>query len=177
MNDSKPAQGFVKSMCKLYADWSPRRTTLNRSNSFSAGDTSHEQDEEKVENSAKEQSENVGETTEEKISPPQRKGSFRLFRSNSWTTAKRNKKTEVKITSPTTTTITNTIENQRCSPSYSTKSQDSGFSENAAAPTANANTNNSGTSGTSSNNTAQSIQNQRLQFLRLVYKRNHCWFE
>ena len=175
MNDSKPAQGFVKSMCKLYADWSPRRTTLNRSNSFSAGDTSHEQDEEKVENSAKEQSENVGETTEEKISPPQRKGSFRLFRSNSWTTAKRNKKTEVKITSPTTSTTT--IENQRCSPSYSTKSQDSGFSENAAAPTANANTNNSGTSGTSSNNTAQSIQNQRLQFLRLVYKRNHCWFE
>ena len=156
-------------MCKLYADWSPRRSssTLNRSHSFSGGDTSHEKDAEKEgsffeNNSTKEQSEVVGEETTEKISPPQRKGSFRLFRSNSWTTAKRNKKTEVKITSPTTTT-TNTIENQRCSPSYSTKSQDSGFSENAAAPTAN-NNNNTGTSS----NTAQSIQNQRLQFLRLV---------
>ena len=155
-------------MCKLYADWSPRRSssTLNRSHSFSGGDTSHEKDAEKegsfFENtSTKEQSEVVGEETTEKISPPQRKGSFRLFRSNSWTTAKRNKKTEVKITSPTTTTTT--IENQRCSPSYSTKSQDSGFSENAAAPTAN-NNNNTGTSS----NTAQSIQNQRLQFLRLV---------
>ena len=154
-------------MCKLYADWSPRRSssTLNRSHSFSGGDTSHEKDAEKegsfFENSTKEQSEVVGEETTEKISPPQRKGSFRLFRSNSWTTAKRNKKTEVKITSPTTTTTT--IENQRCSPSYSTKSQDSGFSENAAAPTAN-NKNNTGTSS----NTAQSIQNQRLQFLRLV---------
>ena len=157
-------------MCKLYADWSPRRSssTLNRSHSFSGGDTSHEKDAEKegsfFENSTKEQSEVVGEETTEKISPPQRKGSFRLFRSNSWTTAKRNKKTEVKITSPTTTT-TNTIENQRCSPSYSTKSQDSGFSENAAAPTA---TNNNNTAGTSCSNTAQSIQNQRLQFLRLV---------
>ena len=157
-------------MCKLYADWSPRRSssTLNRSHSFSGGDTSHEKDAEKegsfFENSTKEQSEVVGEETTEKISPPQRKGSFRLFRSNSWTTAKRNKKTEVKITSPTTTT-TNTIENQRCSPSYSTKSQDSGFSENAAAPTAN---NNNNTAGTSCSNTAQSIQNQRLQFLRLV---------
>ena len=156
-------------MCKLYADWSPRRSssTLNRSHSFSGGDTSHEKDAEKegsfFENSTKEQSEVVGEETTEKISPPQRKGSFRLFRSNSWTTAKRNKKTEVKITSPTTTT-TNTIENQRCSPSYSTKSQDSGFSENAAAPTANNNHN----TGTSTSNTAQSIQNQRLQFLRLV---------
>ena len=156
-------------MCKLYADWSPRRSSssLNRSHSFSGGDTAHEKDAEKegsfFENSTKEQSEVVGEETTEKISPPQRKGSFRLFRSNSWTTAKRNKKTEVKITSPTTTTITNTIENQRCSPSYSTKSQDSGFSENAAAPTAN-NNNNTGTSS----NTAQSIQNQRLQFLRLV---------
>ena len=154
-------------MCKLYADWSPRRSSssLNRSHSFSGGDTSHEKDAEKegsfFENSTKEQSEVVGEETTEKISPPQRKGSFRLFRSNSWTTAKRNKKTEVKITSPTTTTTT--IENQRCSPSYSTKSQDSGFSENAAAPTAN-NNNNTGTSS----NTAQSIQNQRLQFLRLV---------
>ena len=154
-------------MCKLYADWSPRRSssTLNRSHSFSGGDTSHEKDAEKegsfFENSTKEQSEVVGEETTEKISPPQRKGSFRLFRSNSWTTAKRNKKTEVKITSPTTTTTT--IEKQRCSPSYSTKSQDSGFSENAAAPTAN-NNNNTGTSS----NTAQSIQNQRLQFLRLV---------
>ena len=155
-------------MCKLYADWSPRRSssTLNRSHSFSGGDTAHEKDAEKegsfFENtSTKEQSEVVGEETTEKISPPQRKGSFRLFRSNSWTTAKRNKKTEVKITSPTTTTTT--IENQRCSPSYSTKSQDSGFSENAAAPTAN-NNNNTGTSS----NTAQSIQNQRLQFLRLV---------
>ena len=155
-------------MCKLYADWSPRRSssTLNRSHSFSGGDTSHEKDAEKEgsffeNNSTKEQSEVVGEETTEKISPPQRKGSFRLFRSNSWTTAKRNKKTEVKITSPTTTTTT--IENQRCSPSYSTKSQDSGFSENAAAPTAN-NNNNTGTSS----NTAQSIQNQRLQFLRLV---------
>ena len=154
-------------MCKLYADWSPRRSssTLNRSHSFSGGETSHEKDAEKegsfFENSTKEQSEVVGEETTEKISPPQRKGSFRLFRSNSWTTAKRNKKTEVKITSPTTTTTT--IENQRCSPSYSTKSQDSGFSENAAAPTAN-NNNNTGTSS----NTAQSIQNQRLQFLRLV---------
>ena len=159
-------------MCKLYADWSPRRSssTLNRSHSFSGGDTAHEKDAEKEgsffeNNSTKEQSEVVGEETTEKISPPQRKaGSFRLFRSNSWTTAKRNKKTEVKITSPTTTTI----ENQRCSPSYSTKSQDSGFSENAV-PT---NTNNSGTSGTS--NTAQSIQNQRLQFLRFVYKKNIC---
>ena len=157
-------------MCKLYADWSPRRSssTLNRSHSFSGGDTSHEKDAEKEgsffeNNSTKEQSEVVGEETTEKISPPQRKGSFRLFRSNSWTTAKRNKKTEVKITSPTTT-ITNTIENQRCSPSYSTKSQDSGFSENAAAPTANNNNN----TGTSCSNTAQSIQNQRLQFLRLV---------
>ena len=155
-------------MCKLYADWSPRRSssTLNRSHSFSGGDTSHEKDAEKEgsffeNNSTKEQSEVVGEETTEKISPPQRKGSFRLFRSNSWTTAKRNKKTEVKITSPTTTKTT--IENQRCSPSYSTKSQDSGFSENAAAPTAN-NNNNTGTSS----NTAQSIQNQRLQFLRLV---------
>ena len=154
-------------MCKLYADWSPRRSssTLNRSHSFSGGDTSHEKDAEGsfFENSTKEQSEVVREETTEKISPPQRKGSFRLFRSNSWTTAKRNKKTEVKITSPTTT-ITNTIENQRCSPSYSTKSQDSGFSENAAAPTANNNNN----TGTSCSNTAQSIQNQRLQFLRLV---------
>ena len=165
-------------MCKLYADWSPRRSssTLNRSHSFSGGDTAHEKDAEKegsfFENtSTKEQSEVVGEETTEKISPPQRKaGSFRLFRSNSWTTAKRNKKTEVKITSPTTTTITNTIENQRCSPSYSTKSQDSGFSENATAPTANNNNNTAGTtSGTSGSNTAQSIQNQRLQFLRLVH--------
>ena len=164
-------------MCKLYADWSPRRSssTLNRSHSFSGGDTAHEKDAEKegsfFENSTKEQSEVVGEETTEKISPPQRKaGSFRLFRSNSWTTAKRNKKTEVevKITSPTTTTTT--IENQRCSPSYSTKSQDSGFSENAAAPTVNNNNNTAGTtSGTSGSNTAQSIQNQRLQFLRLVH--------
>ena len=166
-------------MCKLYADWSPRRSssTLNRSHSFSGGDTAHEKDAEKEgsffeNNSTKEQSEVVGEEeTTEKISPPQRKaGSFRLFRSNSWTTAKRNKKTEVKITSPMTTTITNTIENQRCSPSYSTKSQDSGFSENATAPTANNNNNTAGTtSGTSCSNTAQSIQNQRLQFLRLVH--------
>ena len=160
-------------MCKLYADWSPRRSssTLNRSHSFSGGDTSLGKDAEKegsfFENSTKEQSEVVGEETTEKISPPQRKGSFRLFRSNSWTATKRNKKTEVKITSPTTTTTT--IENQRCSPSYSTKSQDSGFSENAAAPTANNNNNAAGTtSGTSCSNTAQSIQNQRLQFLRLV---------
>ena len=60
-------------MCKLYADWSPRRSssTLNRSHSFSGGDTSHEKDAEKegsfFENSTKEQSEVVGEETTEKI--------------------------------------------------------------------------------------------------------------
>ena len=129
LDSPKPPSGFVKSMCKLYADWSPKRGALNRSNSFSGQESSPNEE-------------------ETKSSPPQSKGSFKLFRSNSWS-SRRKSKTEVKI-SPT-------IENQRCSPSYSTKSQDSGFSETAVANAAAAATN---------TNAAQSIQSQRLQFLR-----------
>ena len=129
LDSPKPPSGFVKSMCKLYADWSPKRGSLNRSNSFSGQESSPNEE-------------------ETKSSPPQSKGSFKLFRSNSWS-SRRKSKTEVKI-SPT-------IENQRCSPSYSTKSQDSGFSETAVAAAAAAAT---------TTNAAQSIQSQRLQFLR-----------
>ena len=129
LDSPKPPSGFVKSMCKLYADWSPKRGSLNRSNSFSGQESSPNEE-------------------ETKSSPPQSKGSFKLFRSNSWS-SRRKSKTEVKI-SPT-------IENQRCSPSYSTKSQDSGFSETAVAAAAAAAT---------ATNAAQSIQSQRLQFLR-----------
>ena len=128
LDSPKPPSGFVKSMCKLYADWSPKRGSLNRSNSFSGQESSPNEE-------------------ETKSSPPQSKGSFKLFRSNSWS-SRRKSKTEVKI-SPT-------IENQRCSPSYSTKSQDSGFSETAVAAAAAA----------TATNAAQSIQSQRLQFLR-----------
>ena len=129
LDSPKPPSGFVKSMCKLYADWSPKRGSLNRSNSFSGQESSPNEE-------------------ETKSSPPQSKGSFKLFRSNSWS-SRRKSKTEEKKISPT-------IENQRCSPSYSTKSQDSGFSETAVAAAAAA----------TATNAAQSIQSQRLQFLR-----------
>ena len=132
LDSPKPPSGFVKSMCKLYADWSPKRGSLNRSNSFSGQESSPNEE-------------------ETKSSPPQSKGSFKLFRSNSWS-SRRKSKTEVKI-SPT-------IENQRCSPSYSTKSQDSGFSETAVAAAAAA------SASATTTNAAQSIQSQRLQFLR-----------
>ena len=92
------------------------------------------------------------------------RGSFRLFRSNSWS-SRRKKTSEFSEIPVETTQIQNSSnENdviddpnrQRSSPSYSTKSQDSGcFSENGI---------NGLTSNT--NSTAQLIQNQRLQFLR-----------
>lgn len=146
VDSPKPPPGFVKSMCKLYADWSPKRRSLNRSNSFSG-----------PESSPPSLSNNEEETT---TTPPQRKGSFRLFRSNSWSSRRNKNKSEVKTSPPK-------IENQRCSPSYSTKSQDSGFSEHGAAKEIG-----STTTTASDNpaapvvNTAQLIHNQRLQFLR-----------
>ena len=74
-----------------------------------------------------------------------RRGSFRLFRSNSWGSRK---KKSPEISSPNEAII----EAQRCSPSsYSTKSQDSGYSDNAEQLR---------------NSASQLIQNQRLQFLR-----------
>ena len=100
------------------------------------------------------------------------RGSFRLFRSNSWSS--RRKKTSEFSGSPApsnipinveTTHIQNNSSNgskendvnsnhQRSSPSYSTKSQDSGcFSEN-------------GQGLTTSSSNSQLIHNQRLQFLR-----------
>ena len=140
-------------MCKLYADWSPKRRSLNRSNSFSGPESSSPP----LSNNEEETEKNSSNTT----TPPQRKGSFRLFRSNSWSARRNKNKSEVK-TSPK-------IENQRCSPSYSTKSQDSGFSEHGGAGTKEIG---SSTTTSSDNpvapvvNTAQLIHNQRLQFLR-----------
>ena len=147
VDSPKPPPGFVKSMCKLYADWSPKRRSLNRSNSFSG-----------PESSPPSLSNNEEETT---TTPPQRKGSFRLFRSNSWSSRRNKNKSEVRTSPPK-------IENQRCSPSYSTKSQDSGFSEHGAAKEIGSTTTTTASDNPAAPvvNTAQLIHNQRLQFLR-----------
>ena len=90
-----------------------------------------------------------------------RRGSFRLFRSNSWSSRKKKNPEVLPVTeggqasqlSPNNEAI---IEAQRCSPSsYSTKSQDSGFSDVPQVAGDQLRT-----------SASQLIQNQRLQFLR-----------
>ena len=84
-----------------------------------------------------------------------RRGSFRLFRSNSWSSRKKkSSEGQAQLEAPNEAII----EAQRCSPSsYSTKSQDSGFSDvpSQAVPGDQLRT-----------SASQLIQNQRLQFLR-----------
>ncbi len=111
VDSPKPPQGFVRSMCQLFTGSnSAGKSQLNRSNSFSgkSADSSN--------NSAR--------------------SSFRLFRSNSWSSRNKNKnKASAESESPESQQCQPVMirTQQRCSPSYSTKSQDSGFSENAAA--------------------------------------------
>ena len=90
-----------------------------------------------------------------------RRGSFRVFRSNSWSSRKKKNPEVLPVTeggqapqlSPNNEAI---IEAQRCSPSsYSTKSQDSGFSDVPQVAGDQLRT-----------SASQLIQNQRLQFLR-----------
>ena len=117
-------------MCKFYADNFTNKVSagLNRSNSFSGSHHSST------------------DTT-----PERREGSFKLFRSNSWSS--RRKKTVELGNEPILEEEQH--QQQRSSPSYSTKSQDSGFSENAGNEQLR-----------STNSASQLIQNQRLQFLR-----------
>ena len=86
-----------------------------------------------------------------------RGGSFRLFRSNSWSSRKK-KSPDILPPSPNEAII----EAQRCSPSsYSTKSQDSGYSDHGLAQHSSA-----AEPLRQQNSASQLIQNQRLQFLR-----------
>jgi hypothetical protein len=135
----KPAQGFVKSMCKFYADTIKitSKSSLNRSNSFSGKSD-----------------------TETALSSDQKRGSFRLFRSNSWSTRRKKSSETSNSSSPGSDQVPPA---QRCSPSYSTKSQDSGFSEQNAEQQQQQQHSQQLRAITS---TSQLIQNQRLQFLR-----------
>jgi len=175
MDSPRAPQGFVKSMCKFYADnFSPSRlgSKLNRSNSFTSGqDSSSATSNSSASSSSNDQSpQSVSETSK---SSETTRGSFRLFRSNSWS-SRRKKTSEFSEIPVETTQIQNSSKNssknssndddidnsnrQRSSPSYSTKSQDSGcFSENGI--------NGHGLTSTT-NSTAHLIHNQRLQFLR-----------
>ncbi len=120
VDSPRAPQGFVKSMCQLFGSSSSAKSQLNRSNSFSVRQKT--------------------ESTTGSLLSGQLRSSFRLFRSNSWSS--RNKNKTVKIADSETQSSQQTVTvstEQRCSPSsYSTKSQDSGFSENNNAAETNA---------------------------------------
>ena len=166
----KAPSGFVRSMCRFYVDNfsnnngvkgsdHKRNSPLNRSNSFSG--------QESVSSSPNES------PPQDMMLLPKNRGSFRLFRSNSWSS--RRKKTSSfseengALTSTNSSPVANNSSNddnidildaeqqQRSSPSYSTKSQDSGYSENGEQLKQ---------MTLQRVSASQLIQNQRLQFLR-----------
>lgn len=132
LDSPKPPTGFVKSMCKLYSDgFGLKKSTikkedgqrgtsdLNRSNSFSG-----------LTKSARNTLENSPE--EESPFSERRGGSFRLFRSRSWSL--RQKKTLFDSPNSETDRSKGTTSEPRLSPSYSVNSQDSGFLDSEKQP-------------------------------------------
>lgn len=138
--------GIVQSMCRLYADnfgstsslkKNSPNGTINRSHSFnspgspkvSSGQYSPNSDNLEIDiNESPSPSETSSHSpTQDQGIAGERKGSFRLFRSRSWSFKKKSN------SSPSSSSSPNEV--KRCSPSYSTKSQDSGFSDSGESHT------------------------------------------
>ena len=116
LNSPKPPTGIVQSMCKFYSD----RKVLNRSSSFSTS------------NGSPSPNSDTSASLSDKNRSPITVNTFGLFRNLSFRKKKESLDSEeIEENEP-----------QRCSPSYSTKSQDSGFADSAAGSQANVNNNN-----------------------------------
>ena len=121
----KPPPGIVQSMRKFYSD-NIADKVLNRSNSFSAAIESNmgcgQEDKENMLNIEVETSptSDASVSSNSDTSDSKKPGAFRLFRSRSWSLRRKTNKDVGPI-------VVGPI--KRCSPSYSTKSADSGFSD------------------------------------------------
>ena len=114
----KAPSGFVKSMCKLYEP----RITINRSSSFNASSLNTSTSSTSDSSTSGTPQANLESTT------GSRRSLRGLFRSRSWSS--RRKKDELVIQA---TADHESFVPKRASPSYSTKSQDSGFSDESGA--------------------------------------------